>query len=1751
MGSHTVPQRVATSALSVAMMISGLTAAGIAATSASAAPKANAVQDESFTVRGDDILAAAKLKNGLTFKGFGALSGNNSSELLMDYKAEHPEEYWQLIKTLFGGSNPMFTHVKVEMGNDRNTSSGANAATMRSADEYPNVKRDPGFQLAADAKKVNPDVHVSILRWRVPAWVTSNDDVYHWYKNTILAVNREFGYMIDSVNPGVNEEGADLEWTKEFAKRLKSDTEGFIVSEGETDPDGDPIPAWKDDAERDAFHKIDINISDEYVKPTFGNAMVSDSELRDLVDISSWHYYASDDAKGNFKKLATQYDEQVWNSEGQATLSNTADRPNNNVEGADSGIGGNYSALEMANTAIKGFAKSNRTHFIYQPAIASYYEGVQFGYKEVVSARDPWSGWMYYDGATSVLEHFQQFAKTGWENDSNTAGIWRAIPGASASDVTGENPVKGARNGEKSYITLAAPDASDFSSVIVNDSKYTKRYTIKTEGLNLGDDATMEIWQTKAADANSGQAYDANYKQLREEIQPNADGTYTVEVEPWSIVTATTLDKGGVTAKDGRIDTDVPRTAENSRAVLDTDATGAKQGVTGDTTLYADDFEYSDGKYQDVKTLDPATGKLVSSGDSYLDSRGGDTGAAPRYADDTNGALEVVKTEDGNHVLRQQVGPGMQSNDWQYYDSTENKRWEPYSGAWQDSDPTTWIGDSRWANYRVSVDVSFEDYDSTGSVPYAMVGARQFGGTASGADTAAYELRVFADGSWKLRRYGKDVQSGTLGSGFKPGSKVTNRIALQVAGDTVTAYVNDETASFLTFTDSVPQTSGRVQLGSSFNFVRFDNLKVETVAGYTPYYVDSIDNMHMTSWDDNSKRVLEYTGDWSQTVGSSWHEVQRSKSTTKTKGSALTVTFAGTGLDLVGANTGAVSLNVMVDGKLIAAKASTKASEQFTTTYSLRGLSDGTHTVTFETANDGTLVIDSVGVIVPNVVGSADITALRASVDAAKQVSKPTDEGKAELWDVLSNNLAIAEEVVKDGAKADQEGVDALAARLDDARLSLTEGPVSSDVADLGMLNAVSDVAQLPETLTVNGTTVSFDDINWDVDPVKAIGDADPARFDTVTLTGVTKHGVNGVRQRVSVKVIVALEDLRYFIDSGASTTAQPSAYSSVRALNPDLLNDAADAQWDGSASGATWGYSTESTVAPVSGDATDWGSSYVGAHYNKPIVYHLTLPAGEYTIGGVHTARAAKFYMTVTDAAGNELAARQTGASGTTTASLTAAVKLNERTLVNVEFGTDGTSGNNARLALLWVRSAADKTTLNAAIAAANALDEADYTPETWAPFAEALRAAQSVADTDQVFQRNVDDAVFALLKAQSGLVAESPVPEVRRDVLDAAIDAASKLVDEESKFTTESWNPFADALAKAQKVEADANATQQDVDEAAKQLVAAQANLVLRETISQADKTSLKALVDAASSIKSEGYTQESWATFSAALQAAQKVIDDANATQQSVNAAFNALAQALSKLTVEHADTPEPEPTNRAVLDAAIAAANKLIDAKDEYTPESWNAFIKALDAAKSLAADAGQVAVNQAASALIEAQSNLVRVDGDKPQTPEEKPDVKPTIDLSVLKDAIAAAEKVEDRTYTAESWSTFVQSLNAARELLKNSKATQEQIDQAAKALDAAREGLVVEESETPVDPRPETPGTQESPNPQPSDDGSVQEHPGSVQEHPGSENGTETGASHNKPLASTGANATVAIASAVVLCVVGALAFGLSRRRNG
>ncbi|MDT0611145.1 GH59 galactosidase [Streptomyces lancefieldiae] len=954
------------------------------------APAAHPADDPvEVVVDGDDV--RADNVNGLTYKGLGVLSCNSTSNLLMDYKAEHPERYWQLIRVLFGGKHPLINHVKVEMGSDTNTSTGSDPATMRTPDERADASRSPGFQLAADAKTVNPGLKVSILRWVMPAWVqaewdkgTGADEMYTWYKETILDAYEKYGYMVDYVDPDTNEtRDPDEAFVKWYKNAILTDTDF-------SNPRYD-LPAAQRKKAENAYRSIKIIASDENDTHHIGPSVLRDEELFGVVDAVGYHYNTEDLREGDtagdtylpYTKLATgenKYgeDKEVWYSEGTASFGYTEYRVNNTEgpNGASTGIGGVQSALDLANRSVKSYANSKRTHYVFQPAIGSFYEGAQYSHKELVSARDPWSGHLHYDAAVYVMQHFTQFATTGWENDTNTAGIWRTVPEASHSGASGTVDIDGS-NGAPSYMTLADPRKKDFSTIVVNDSDRTRTYRIKTENMRLGDPA-MEIWETRAADP--GQAYDANFKRLVDEIRPGRDGYYTYTVAPRSIVTLTTLDKSHDRTTRQRL----PESGD--RTVLDTDATGRKHD-TRDDVLYADDFGYEEEGRVQVGTANGA----AKASRPYLASRGNQ----PRYMVDQTGAWEVGQGADGGNVLYQYMDQSMKN-----------------TGAWNRHTPNTTVGDFRWENYKATVDVSFPD--RAGGL--ATLGVRQQKGMA--VSDAAYNVRVRPNGTWTFYEYGTAIESGTVAASD------TYRLAIEAKGATITTSINGRAVS--TYEDPTPETSGRVKLGTDFYRTAFDNLKVEKVDGYTPYARAQIDNM------DGS---VAYEGAWNRKASfgdaMDWY---RTTSTSTDAGASFTVPFTGTGVDVIGGNDGSAVFDVHVDGELIAKDARTAVSDKRRTTYALRGLPDGAHTARF-VLRSGKAVVDAFDVISGDVDGELDLTPLRERLD---EIGDPVRaDHTAGSWAVFDSAVSAAKAAVAGRRGLDAIGVEQITDRLEEAHAGL------------------------------------------------------------------------------------------------------------------------------------------------------------------------------------------------------------------------------------------------------------------------------------------------------------------------------------------------------------------------------------------------------------------------------------------------------------------------------------------------------------------------------------------------------------------------------------------------------------------------------------------------------------------------------------------------------------------------------------------
>ena len=243
--------------------------------------------------------------------------------------------------------------------------------------------------------------------------------------------------------------------------------------------------------------------------------------------------------------------------------------------------------------------------------------------------------------------------------------------------------------------------------------------------------------------------------------------------------------------------------------------------------------------------------------------------------------------------------------------------------AWNSGDPKTTIGDCRWANYTVSVDVQFE---AAASGQYATIGAREQGGTANGQNVSAAELKVDPTGAWTFLRFGTTVASGTVAatptshsrpapeSGTPRGDR--RRLRLQRLDQRradhdvhrcVAAGDRPHPARIELQLRRLRQPQGRRRSRATRPTTRSSSTACTRRAGRTA-----------------RRRSCSSTAagatSTARACSSAAHRVQE-----HAQGRGDDLHFTGTGLDIIGTNTGTPTLNVTVDGVQVVANAPTLA----------------------------------------------------------------------------------------------------------------------------------------------------------------------------------------------------------------------------------------------------------------------------------------------------------------------------------------------------------------------------------------------------------------------------------------------------------------------------------------------------------------------------------------------------------------------------------------------------------------------------------------------------------------------------------------------------------------------------------------------------------------------------------------------------------------------------------------------------------
>ena len=297
--------------------------------------------------------------------------------------------------------------------------------------------------------------------------------------------------------------------------------------------------------------------------------------------------------------------------------------------------------------------------------------------------------------------------------------------------------------------------------------------------------------------------------------------------------------------------------------------------------------------------------------------------------------------------------------------------------------------------------------------------------------------------------------------------------------------------------------------------------------------------------------------------------------------------------------------------------------------------------------------------------------------------------------------------------------------------------------------------------------------------------------------------------------------------------------------------------------------------------------------------------------------------------------------------------------------------------------------------------------------------------------------------------LVEEKAPVVVNKDALKAAINTAKEALKEEDKYTEESVKALKDAVAEAEKVVADENATQESVDAATKAVEEATRSLTEKPAVPEVNKDALKAvLAEAAQKLENaENFTEESVKALKEAMDLAQSVLDNPEANQAEADAATTAVRTAIENLQVK-------PPVQKEFTITAVAHGGGIIDPSGAVKVEEGKDQVFTIQPYEGF--EVKEVFVNgESVGAVTEYKFEAVRADASIEVFFAEKEAVQ--ADKTKLNESIAAAEELlkHAEDYVPEDIQNLMEVLEAAKAVAADPAVTQETVDAAQNALDAA------------------------------------------------------------------------------------------------
>ena len=310
------------------------------------------------------------------------------------------------------------------------------------------------------------------------------------------------------------------------------------------------------------------------------------------------------------------------------------------------------------------------------------------------------------------------------------------------------------------------------------------------------------------------------------------------------------------------------------------------------------------------------------------------------------------------------------------------------------------------------------------------------------------------------------------------------------------------------------------------------------------------------------------------------------------------------------------------------------------------------------------------------------------------------------------------------------------------------------------------------------------------------------------------------------------------------------------------------------------------------------------------------------------------------------------------------------------------------------------------------------------------AIEAAQAVLAKEAPTSAEVVTALLDLSEAMQALNTDESVDALREDV-QATID----FIKEHILSNVEGLRPgkvqaLKDAVDAAQTLVNDPTATADQLKAANKAMTKAAQELW--EIVSKAE---LDALIEAANGYLDGDYTAESLNALQAAIEAAQAVAINDDATTAEVTEAITNLSNAIAGLESIRLDT--------SALEHEIELVNEMLANLDDYVPSSVEGLADKL-------ADAQNVLENAASQAEIDEATKTLR---------EARLSARTKADVSALEELVAYINSLDLSAYTLDSVVPVNRMMSKLTQAMNDEEITQEKVDELAAEMQAAIDGL--------------------------------------------------------------------------------------------